>query len=46
MGDKVDNILEKMTDELIWYTDENIFSISLRNSFCVYDMSASLSSEL
>ena len=26
MGDKVDNILEKMTDELLWYSEENIFT--------------------
>ena len=26
MGDKVDNILEKMTDELLWYSEESIFS--------------------
>jgi len=26
MADKVDNLLEKMTDELIFYTDEGIFS--------------------
>ena len=26
MADKVENILEKMTDELIWYQDEEIFS--------------------
>ena len=26
MGDKVDNILEKMTDELLWYSEESIFT--------------------
>ena len=26
MADKVDNILEKMTDELLWYSEESIFS--------------------
>lgn len=26
MADKVENILEKMTDELLWYQEENIFS--------------------
>ena len=26
MADKVENILEKMTDELLWYQEENLFS--------------------
>ena len=28
MADKVDNILEKMTDELIWYQEESIFTVN------------------
>jgi len=26
MADKVENILEKMTDELLWYQEESLFS--------------------
>ena len=26
MADKVENILEKMSDELIWYQEENLFT--------------------
>ena len=26
MADKVENILEKMTDELLWYQEESLFT--------------------
>ena len=26
MADKVENILEKMSDELLWYQEENLFT--------------------